>query len=128
MQKVVKSWLVGLFASIYLGMTSLAQPVEILPPSLRGAIQPQVATAPNGNIFVTFGKNSSIYCTTSTNGGKTFLEPCPVAKLPKLSLGMRRGPRIVASDQHVTTSAVSQPDGNLRAWTSDDAGLTWSKA
>ncbi|MDB6125143.1 MAG: hypothetical protein JWQ71_4136 [Pedosphaera sp.] len=128
MQKSVKSLLGSLFASICLAVASLAQPVEILPPSLRGATQPQVAVAGNGHIFVTFGKDSSVYCTASTNGGKTFLEPRKVATLPKLSLGMRRGPRIVASNQHVTISAVSQPDGNLRAWTSDDAGLTWSKA
>src|SRR4051794_1410383 len=128
MRRLVKSCLGSLLASLCLAVASHAQPVEILPPSLRGATQPQVAVAPNGNIFITFGKESTVYCATSTNGGKTFLGPREVAKLSKLSLGMRRGPRIAASDQYVTISAVSQPDGNLYAWTSADAGLTWSKA
>src|SRR3954452_18357766 len=41
---------------------------------------------------------------------------------------MRRGPRIVASNRQVTISAVSHAEGNLYAWTSGDAGLTWTKA
>jgi hypothetical protein len=105
-----------------------AQPVEILPAELRGAIQPQVAAAPDGNIFVAFGKGNSIYCTASMNGGKTFRPPVEVATLPKLALGMRRGPRVVATDGAVTISAISHEAGNLYSWTSVDQGLTWSKA
>jgi BNR repeat-like domain len=127
MRSTVNSWLACVAASLCLAMTSLAQSVEILPPALRGATQPQVAVAPNGNIFVTFGKDASVYCTISTNGGKTFLEPNKVATLPKLALGMRRGPRIVASNNRITISAISHSEGNLYAWTSDDAGMTWSK-
>ena len=42
-----------------------AAPVEILPPDLRGAVQPQVAVAPSGRIHVVFGKDNAIYHTTS---------------------------------------------------------------
>lgn len=107
---------------------AIAQPVEILTPELRGAVQPQVAVAPNKNIYVAFGKGDLIYCTASSDGGKTFLRLREVASLPKLALGMRRGPRIVASDSQVTVSAVSAQDGNLYAWTSTDDDQTWSKA
>jgi hypothetical protein len=106
----------------------MAQPVEVVSPELRGAVQPQVAVAPNGNIYVTFGKASSVYCAVSTNGGKTFHRPVEVASLPKLALGMRRGPRVVASNHQITISAISHGEGNLYAWTSGDDGGTWSKA
>src|SRR5205809_96158 len=83
-----------------------SQPVEVLPPDLRGAIQPQIAISPGGNVFVAFGREGSVYCVASTNGGQTFLAPGKVATLPKLALGMRRGPRIVASDSQVIVSAI----------------------
>jgi hypothetical protein len=105
-----------------------AQPVEVLPPDLRGAVQPQVAVARNGNIFVTFAKGNLIYCTASTDGGKSFRRPVEIATLPKLALGMRRGPRIAATDGEVTVSAISHEAGNLYSWTSVDHGVTWSKA
>lgn len=117
----------ALLPAQFTAVSGMAQPVEILPPGLRGAVQPQVAVAPGGSIFVTFGKGAAIYCVGSTNGGKTFMRPVEVASLPKLALGMRRGPRIVASDTQVTISAISHEDGNLYAWTSEDGGAKWSK-
>lgn len=106
---------------------AFGQPVEVLPPDLRGAVQPQVAVAPGRGIFLTFGKENSVFCAASTNGGKTFLRPVEVGRLPKLALRMRRGPRIAASDRQVTISAISHEEGNLYAWTSEDAGATWSR-
>ena len=114
---------------LYLTLTgrALSQPVEVLPPDLRGAVQPQVAVAPGGGIFLTFGKENSIYCVASTDDGRTFRRPVEVGRLPKLALRMRRGPRIAAADRQVTISAISHEDGNLYAWASDDAGATWSR-
>jgi hypothetical protein len=125
---ILKMVLLLVTALVFEPILGVAQPVEILPSELRGAIQPQAAVAPNGNIYVTFGKTSSVYCAVSTNGGKAFLQPVEVARLPKLALGMRRGPRIVASNHQITISAVSHAEGNLYAWTSGDGGVTWSKA
>src|SRR5262249_23597727 len=103
-----------------------ATPIEVIPPALHGAIQPQVAVAPNQKIYVAFGRGDRIYCATSVDDARTFLPPQEVAQLPKLALGMRRGPRIVASDKQITISAISHEDGNLYAWTSADADKTWS--
>ena len=36
--------------------------VEIIPLDLRGAIQPQVAAMADGQVFVTFGRGSEIFC------------------------------------------------------------------
>lgn len=113
--------------SLSLAAWAPAQPVEVVTPELRGAVQPQVAVAPKGGVFVAFGKGAAVYCATSTDGGQTFRPPVEVASLPKLALGLRRGPRIAATDTRVTLSAISHADGNLYAWTSDDAGATWSQ-
>jgi hypothetical protein len=104
-----------------------ATPNEVIPPALHGAIQPQVTVAPDQKIYVTFGRGDRIYCASSVDDARTFLPPQEVAQLPKLALGMRRGPRIVASDKQITISAISHEDGNLYAWTSADAGKTWSR-
>ena len=45
-----------------------AAPVEIVPPELRGAVQPPVAVAPSGRIHVVIGKDNTIYHTTSEPG------------------------------------------------------------
>jgi hypothetical protein len=104
-----------------------ATPTEVIPPDLHGAIQPQVAVAPDQKIYVAFGRGDRIYCASSVDDARTFLPPQLVAQLPNLALGMRRGPRIVASDKQITISAVSHQDGNLYAWSSADAGKTWSR-
>jgi hypothetical protein len=110
---------------LLLPLRSDAAPVEITPADLRGALQPQVAVAPAGRIHVTFGKGNAIYYTASLDTGRTWTKPVKVAELPKLALGMRRGPRIVASDKVLAITAISATDGNLHAWASYDEGATW---
>jgi hypothetical protein len=117
--------LVWLFLSLSLRVN--AQPVEVIPPEFHGAIQPQVAVAPDQKVFVTFGKGDRIYCAASMDNARTFLPPQEVASLPKLALGLRRGPRIVASSNQIAISAISHQDGNLYAWTSADSGRTWTR-
>ena len=111
-----------------LSVRSDATPVEITLADLRGALQPQVAVAPAGRIHVTFGKGNAIYHTASLDAGRTFTKPVRIAELPKLALGMRRGPRIVASDKVLAITAISPADGNLHAWSSKDGGATWKES
>jgi BNR repeat-like domain len=101
-----------------------AAPVEIVPPDLRGAAQPQVAMAPSGRIHVVFGKDNAIFHTTSPDG-RAFSEPVKIGELEKLALKMRRGPRVTATDKLVLVTAISHSDGNVHAWTSADTGRTW---
>lgn len=104
-----------------------AEPVEILPPELRGALQPQVAVAPSGRIHVVFGKDTAIFHTTSPDG-HTFSAPVKAGTLEKLALKMRRGPRVTATDRLVLVTAISLADGNVHAWTSADTGATWKES
>ncbi len=105
---------------------ALAAPVEILPPELRGAVQPQIAVTPAGRIHIVFGKDTAIYHTTSQDG-HVFSTPVKVGELEKLALKMRRGPRITATDKLILVTAISHADGNLHAWTSYDTGKTWKE-
>jgi len=115
-------WLVGLMCIA----RTLAAPVELVPPGLRDAIQPQVAVAPAGAIHVVFGRGKAVYHTTSIDGLK-FSEPVKVGELEKLALGKRRGPRVVASGDVLLVTAISHADGNLHSWTSSDEGKTWQE-
>lgn len=68
--------------------------------------QPQAAVDANGTIFVTFGAEETIYCSTSSDGGESFSAPVKVADVPRLALGLRRGPRIVAGDSVLVVTSV----------------------
>ena len=103
-----------------------AAPVEIIPPELRGAVQPQVAIAPSGRIHVVFGKDTAIYHTASADG-RSFSAPVKVGELDKLALRMRRGPRISATDKLIVVTAISHAEGSLHSWTSADRGATWKE-
>lgn len=97
-----------------------------MPKSFAGAKQPQLTIAQNGDVLVAFGTSNSIYCVRSIDNGKSFGSPQLVATVPKLALGMRRGPRIVATADAVVISAVSRETGDLYCWRL--SGPTWSKA
>ncbi len=117
----------SILAVLILVTTScFAAPVEIIPPELRGAVQPQVAVASSGRIHVVFGKGTAIYHTASADG-RSFSEPVKVAELQKLALGMRRGPRIAASEKVIAITAISHTGGDLDCWSSTDGGATWKE-
>jgi hypothetical protein len=112
--------------AMFLAARIIAAPIEITTPELRGAIQPQVAVAAGGRIHVVFGKGNAIYHTASADG-RSFSAPVKVAEVDKLALGMRRGPRITATDKIVAVTAISRTDGDLHTWTSSDGGATWQE-
>lgn len=68
-----------------------AEPVRVVP---EGAIinprQPQAAVDSQKNIYVAFGSGESIYCSTSTDDGKSFGTPNQVGSVQKLALGRPR--------------------------------------
>ena len=73
-----------------------------------------------------FGKDNAIYHTASADG-RSFSAPVKVAELQKLALGMRRGPRIAASDKVIAITAISHTGGDLDCWSSTDGGATWKE-
>jgi hypothetical protein len=94
------------------------------------ARQPQVAVDPLGKIYLVFGSGNSVYCTASSDQGTSFSEPNKVGDVGVLALGMRRGPRVAASEKAIVVTAVGGTlghgkDENLLAWRSEDRGRTW---
>lgn len=88
--------------------------------------QPQLAVVDDTTIFLAFGSGETVYLCESSDGGHRFGDPIEVGRLPKLALGMRRGPRVVANKDSVLVTAISHQTGDLMAWTSSDHGGTWS--
>ncbi len=69
------------------------------------------------------GRSGDVFVVSSRDGGATFSQPSKVASVPKLMLGMRRGPRIVAHGDRLTVTIIAH---ELLAFTSTDGGKTWS--
>ncbi len=111
-----------------LDIIKAAEPVVVASadtfPNLR---QPQATVSNDGSIFVSFGAGEEIYVCKSVDQGLTFSAPTKIGQVPKLALGMRRGPRIVASDDRVVITAISHESGNVLGWHSSDGGESWSK-
>jgi hypothetical protein len=106
----------------------LAATERITAAEFHAAKQPQVAINSEGTIYVVFGKHESVYITRSDDNGGSFSDPMQVATLPKLALGMRRGPRIATAGQNVIVTAISHETGNLYTWRSTDRGRSWSES
>jgi len=87
--------------------------------------QPQVTVTPMGMIVVVFARDNSIYSVQSTDEGRSFSTPQKIADLTGLMVGMRRGPRVAATDKRIVVTA---PGADLFSFISEDMGKTWSPA
>ncbi|MCH8979501.1 MAG: exo-alpha-sialidase [Armatimonadetes bacterium] len=120
-----------MIVSIVIAGTMLARPVQIAPEHVRQqADQPQIAFSKKGDVYVAFGSGDSLYFTSSTDGGLSFGEAVEIGTAGKLSLGMRRGPRIATTKRDIVVSAVYGEtgrgrDGDLLSWRSMDGGRSW---
>ena len=109
-----------------------AEPETLLLASGSGTAapqQPQCAVDPAGRVHVVFGRGSEVwYCRSLPNAG--FSKPTLAFSVPNMSLGMRRGPRIVALGKTLVVTAIGGPqgkgrDGDVLAWRSSDDGKSW---
>ncbi len=108
--------------------SAVAVPVEIVPAGFSAALQPQVAVGSTGEIHVVFGqKGGGIFHTFSADEARTFRAPVKIGALPKLALGMHRGPRIAVAGERLVVTAISHESGDLLAWTSTDRGQSWTE-
>ena len=87
------------------------------------AAQPQLAATADGRVWLVYGRGQEVFVARSDDGGSTFADPVLVANVPKLMLGMRRGPRIAAHGNQVTVTLVAH---ELLAFHSADGGRSWS--
>src|SRR5262245_41048632 len=107
-----------------------AEVVDVVSPrAFPKAQQPQAAVSPSGKVFLVFGAGNAVYCTASDDG-KSYGEPVKVGEVGALALGMRRGPRVAATDKAVVVIAVGGKEGRgrdegLLAWRSGDGGKSW---
>ena len=98
--------------------------------ALPGAKAPSIALDSQGRTHVTFGVGEALYLASSTGTGGAFSAPVKVAQAGHLALGMRRGPRLVATGSTLAVSAVygqqgGGRDGELLTWRSTDGGKSW---
>ena len=89
------------------------------------AAQPQLAATADGRAWLVYGRGQEVFVARSDDGGSTFADPVLVANMPKLMLGMRRGPRIAAHGNQVTVTLVAH---ELLAFHSADGGRSWRAA
>lgn len=115
-----------LIALLFIVPALHAAPVHVVGSADPSAKQPQLAIAPDGGIHVVFGSGQSIFHTASRDG-RVFSLPVKIGSLEKLALGMRRGPRISATEKVLLVTAISHANGILHAWTSSDNGATWKE-
>ena len=124
------NWSLTLFGIILTvsssGVTLAGDSVPIVPEgTVHNPRQPQATVDSKGTIYVTFGADQAVYCSKSTDGGKTYGDPVKVGQVEGLALGMRRGPRIAAGPKGVTITAIGHNAGNVLAWRSTDGGHRW---
>jgi hypothetical protein len=122
-----------LIAALIPASATAGSPIELA----RGAAaqrpqQPQVAIDDEGVIHIVYGVGDLVRYHQSSDGGKTFSERVDLPLVHAMSLGMRRGPRIAATNSSLCVTAIGGKqgrgrDGDLLAMYSTDAGKTWSK-
>ncbi len=92
--------------------------------------QPQLASD-GTHLVLTYGAGNGVFFANSNDAGRSWTTPVIVSSQGKLSLGMKRGPRIAMTPEAIVISAVvgakgGGADGDLVAWRSMNGGKTWS--
>ncbi len=80
--------------------------VEVTPPSFVKAMEPQIAIDSDDRVYITYGMGDATYVSISTDKGRSYRQPVKVGEPGRLSLGMRRGPRIAVNKGVVTVTAT----------------------
>lgn len=75
---------------------------------IADGLQPQLSQDVKGTIRVVFGRNDSIFCATSKDGGVSFSKPAIVGHIAGMHLGMTRGPQIASSANYTITTAMDK--------------------
>src|SRR5581483_5956007 len=121
----------ALFALMPTGMLA-SEPVELARGEApRHPQQPQVAVDTSGSIHVVYGTGDLVRYHRSNDGGRSFSEAIDLPAVHAMSLGMRRGPRIAATESALCVTAIGGKqgkgrDGDVLAFRSADGGRTWT--
>ncbi len=92
--------------------------------------QPQVAVDDDGSVHLVYGIGDAVQYCQSLDEGSTFSKSRQAFRVPNMSLGMRRGPRIVKTKTAIVVTAIGGQigkgrDGDVLSWRSTDDGQTW---
>lgn len=92
--------------------------------------QPQAAVGDDGSVHLVYGIGDAVQYCQSLDEGSTFAKPRQAFRVPNMSLGMRRGPRIAKTNAAIVVTAIGGQmgkgrDGDVLAWHSTDNGKTW---
>jgi hypothetical protein len=115
-----------LLYAILLGTTLLlvAASPAFEPGTISAGQQPQIAVDNGGIVRVVFGQKDKIFCAASTNGGLKFSQPVLVAEVPKMHLGMSRGPQIASSANYSVITAQDEL-GNIHWYRLKNSSGEW---
>jgi hypothetical protein len=86
--------------------------------------QPQLSIDSKGAIRVVFGRNDSIFYSMSSNKGNEFSKPELVAYVPKMHLGMTRGPQIASSANYSVITAMDE-QGAIHCFVLNHSNGSW---
>lgn len=94
-------------------------------------MQPQLAIDADDAIHATYGVGNRVFYIQSKDGGSNFSGPVELGFAKAMSLGMRRGPRITASQGTICITSIGGDvgkgrDGDILARCSRDGGKSWS--
>jgi len=88
--------------------------------------QPQIGADNAGIIRVVFGKADSIFCSTSLDKGSSFSKLVLVGVVPKMHLGMARGPQLASSAHYSVVTAMDQ-NGDIHYFTLNHKKGQWQE-
>ncbi|MEX2593982.1 MAG: hypothetical protein WD426_14500 [Anditalea sp.] len=93
-------------------------------PIIAAGMQPQLSLDTKGAIRLAFGRNDSIFCSTSKNGGDSFSKPAFVGHIPGMHLGMTRGPQLASSVNFSLITAMDK-SGNIHSFHLNHTSGMW---
>jgi len=102
----------------------LARPASGDEKTIGAGSQPQISTDSRGIVRVVFGSDDKIFCVTSLDQGVTFSKPILVAIVPKMHLGMSRGPQLASSANYSVITAQDQL-GTIHWYRLDHSSNKW---
>jgi hypothetical protein len=126
-------YLLALHCTMLLGPICFAiadEAVLIATGDANGPKQPQATVSSDGTVYTVFGSGEDVFVCSSNDYGKSFSKPTVAFRVPNVSLGSRRGPRVTAHGDTLVISAIGGKqgkgrDGDVLAWRSTDRGATW---
>ncbi|MFL5787726.1 MAG: hypothetical protein ACJ748_06715 [Flavisolibacter sp.] len=111
------------FLAIFFSLTLISWNTPIKEFIARGK-QPEITLDSKGVVRIVFGRNDSIFCTTSHDKGANFSVPDLVGHIPKMHLGMSRGPQLASSANYSVITAMDEK-GNINWFLLDHQNGKW---